>query len=299
MNLEKEEVELFYKLYHALIAHVNRTLNIVPGMGSARDVARFPLREIDRIRSRLYEQPGLIDSFVEASRSKFPPDELEIVSSWKHFVRGRFFVLRYLKAHAIFLEAGRVPKAYGVLGLISPFEEVIGPPLPALVDAVLLPFRDRITYDSILTRKSIIFGGGIRRGLDDAYGEAKARYGIITSLPFSERERRLGDADRLRSYLRSQRSRDEHWQEIEEIVRRNPALLTLYHQEMGKIHARGCGKRLREIGVTNAWFAVLEGMTIASGATREEVERILESILPADRRKFAYIFELKQKRSSP
>ena len=68
-----------------------------------------------------------------------------------------------------------------------------------------------------------------------------------------------------------------------------------YRQEMGKIYARTYGKRLREIGLTNAWFAILEGMTIASGATKDEVERILQCILPTGRRKFVYIFRLKEK----
>ena len=86
-----------------------------------------------------------------------------------------------------------------------------------------------------------------------------------------------------------------YWEEIEELINKDPGLLTTYHQEMGKIYARTYGKRLCEIGLTNAWFAILEGMTIASGATKDEVERILQCILPTERRKFVYIFRLKEK----
>jgi hypothetical protein len=64
---------------------------------------------------------------------------------------------------------------------------------------------------------------------------------------------------------------------------------------MGKIYARTYGKRLREIGLTNAWFAIFEGITIASGATRAEVERTLQNILPVEKRKFVYIFQLKER----
>ena len=72
-------------------------------------------------------------------------------------------------------------------------------------------------------------------------------------------------------------------------------LLTLYHQEMGKIHARAYGKQLRGIGLSKAWFAILEGIIIASGATKNEVEQVLQHILPTEKRKFVYIFQLKGK----
>ncbi|MFQ5795822.1 MAG: hypothetical protein ACE5JP_12320 [Candidatus Bipolaricaulia bacterium] len=152
-----------------------------------------------------------------------------------------------------------------------------------------------VTYDSIFLPYSIAFGRGIRGSLNDAYQEAKSRFGIITSLPFSAEQIEQSDADRLRFYLRSKRNRDMYGEEIWKLIDKDPSLLTLYHQEMGKVHARTYGKRLREIGLTDAWIAIVEGVTIASGSTRDEVERILQHILPAEKRKFAYIFHLKQK----
>ena len=65
---------------------------------------------------------------------------------------------------------------------------------------------------------------------------------------------------------------------------------------MGKVHARTFGRRLSEIGLRNAWFAILEGEMVAGGSTREEVERILDEIIPAEKRNFAYIFHLKGKK---
>jgi hypothetical protein len=103
------------------------------------------------------------------------------------------------------------------------------------------------------------------------------------------------DAAKLKFYLRSERNRKRYWEEIDELINKDPDLLTLYHQEMGKIHARTCGKRLREIGLTNGWFAILRGITIASGATKDEVEQVLQHILPTEKRKFVYIFQLKRK----
>src|SRR5262249_9837997 len=92
-----------------------------------------------------------------------------------------------LKNYTVFLSTGDPPSAYGVLALSQPFEDLVGPYLPVFVQTVLLPFRDKIVYDGLLTSYNISFGPGIRRSLNESYQEAKARHGIITSLPMSER----------------------------------------------------------------------------------------------------------------
>jgi len=86
-----------------------------------------------------------------------------------------------------------------------------------------------------------------------------------------------------------------YWEGIEELIDRDSSLLTLYHLGMGKIHARTYRKKLREIGLINAWFAILEGIIVASGTTRDKIEQILQEILPAEKREFVYIFHLKGK----
>ncbi len=74
-------------------------------------------------------------------------------------------------------------RGYGVLGLTSSIEETIGPYLPIYVQAVLIPFEDRIIYDSLLSSYPIVFGGGYRRSLKDTYRNIQERGGIITRLP--------------------------------------------------------------------------------------------------------------------
>ncbi|MBW2069143.1 MAG: hypothetical protein JRI31_09790 [Deltaproteobacteria bacterium] len=297
MKLPKEDVELFYKLYHSLLAYVNRKFDIVKGINSPGDFRECPIEEIDKVRDKLYNHPELIDSFVAENPLNFSSEELEIISSWKNFVRGRFLIFRYLKKYTIFLDPDDPPKAYGVLALISTFEELVGPHLPVMVEATLLPFKNKIVYDSILIPYCVTFGSGIRRSFNDAYQEAKSRFGIITSLPFSPEQEKVeqSDADKLRFYLRSRRNREMYREEIGALIDRNPDLLTLYHQEMGKVHARTYGKRLREIGLRKGWFAILKGIIIASGTTKDEVEKILQRLVPPEEQKFVYIFQLRQK----
>jgi len=295
MRLSKEDVKLFYKLYNPLLVYVNKKFKIIEGIDSPEDLKKFSIKKIYKVRDRLYKHPELINSFITENPLNFSANELKIISSWKELVKGKFLIFRYLKNYTVFLDTDESPKAYGVFALNTAFEEMVGSCLPAMVEAVLLPFNGKIVYDGILFPYSMTFGGGIRRSFNDAYQEAKSRFGIIISLPFSTEKVEQNDAANLRFYLRSKRNRERYREEIEELINKDPGLLTLYHQEMGKIYARTYGKRLREIGLTNAWFAILEGMTIASGATKDEVERILQCILPTERRKFVYIFRLKEK----
>jgi hypothetical protein len=62
---------------------------------------------------------------------------------------------------------------------------VIGSYVPRLVGAVLLPFQGKIIYDGLVSMPDVVitFGAGAKRMFNDSYRAAKARYGIVTSLP--------------------------------------------------------------------------------------------------------------------
>jgi hypothetical protein len=85
----------------------------------------------------------------------------------------------------VFLSTEKQPIAYGVLALTQPFEEMIGPYLPVMTQAVLMPFKDKVVYDGLLSSYRISFGPGIRRSLNQSFKEAKERHGIVTALPIS------------------------------------------------------------------------------------------------------------------
>jgi hypothetical protein len=293
MKLSEEDAELFYKLHPALLFYTDQRKGILrdASITTVEEFRQLGPEEVNKVREALYKHPKLIDSFVQENPYNFSQEELEIVRSWKNFLKDEFYLFRYLKQYAIFLDDGSPPKAYGVLALESDFQEMVGPWLPVLLKAVLLPFKGQIIYDGILIPYLVTFGPGIRRDLKEAYQEAKARFGIITSLPWVEKEE--SDAERLKSYLSTETMREKYWKEIEKLIKKDSSLLTVYHQEMGKFHARTLGRRLSGIGLRNAWFAILEGELVAGGSTREEVEQILDKIVPVEKREFAYVFHLR------
>lgn len=293
MKQSEEDTKLFYKLYPALLVYTNQQKGINRSVTTVEEFMDLPSEEINKIREALYEQPGLIYTFVQENPSNFSQDELEIVRGWNNFLKAEFYLFRYLKKYAIFLDNRSPPKAYGVLALVSDFQDIVSQELPVYLKAVLLPFKGQIICDGILSSYPVSFGPGIRQDLKERYQEAKARFGIITSLPFEEK--RDSDEERLKTYLSSEAMQLKYGGKIEELIKNDPSLLTVYHQEMGKVHARTYGRRLSKIGLRNAWFAILEGEIVAGGCTRAEVERILDEIIPVEKRGFAYVFHLKGK----
>jgi hypothetical protein len=184
MQVPVEEGKLFCKLFSALLGYVNRRLDVIPQQFSeSSEYTSLPPQTRGNVRDALYEHRDLIDQFVTENPAGLPPEELEIVASWKHALVGRFYILRYLKKYTIFLSASDKPyKAYGVLGLADPIEEVVTRPLPVLCNAVLLPFHGQIIYDGLIAPYSVAFGGGARRNLNEDYNRAKEEFGVITSL---------------------------------------------------------------------------------------------------------------------
>jgi hypothetical protein len=188
MLLTPPDVEQFFKLHRALMFFVNQRLKVVPDDISSPDEFSSLAPEVGlKVRDAFLEHTDLIQSFADENPAHLPDDELAIVRSWRHFVHGKFYVFRELKKYTVFLSTDKQPIAYGVLALSQPFEELIGPYLPVLTQMVLLPFKDMIVYDGLMSRYNISFGGGIKRMLNESFKEAKARQGIVTALPMSSK----------------------------------------------------------------------------------------------------------------
>ena len=228
MKLSPEDVHLFYKLYPALLQFVNERYNIVDAVSSAQQLISLPPEDRYQLRERLFENDELIDEFVKKNPQKFPAEEIAIVASWKYYLKGTFYLLRQLKKYAIFLSSDKEAKAYGVVSLMDAFDVML-PFMPIVVDTVLLPFKNQIIYDGLISSRNMYFGGNIKRSFNNSYNEAKAKYGIITTLPFEEKKQETSDEDQLKYYLRSEYNREYYWEEIQQLYRKNEANKVIYY----------------------------------------------------------------------
>src|SRR5436190_10917737 len=182
MVLPPEEAQRFYRVWFPLLHYVNERLHLIPSFPDRPSDQAVPVPNALKLRDAMWADERLREQFVAENPAGLSSADLDLVASWRYRVAGSFFVERYLQKHTIFLSQGTPAHAYGVLGLVSPIEDILGPYLPVYVAAVLLPFEGRIIYDSLLVPYSVSFGPGLRASIRDAYRDAQEREGIITSL---------------------------------------------------------------------------------------------------------------------
>jgi hypothetical protein len=183
-SLPPQDAELSFKLHRALMFFMNQRLKVIPDDVVSPDQFSSLSPEVClKVRDAFLNHTGLMQAFVDENPAHLTDSELDIVRSWQHLVQGTFYVFRQLKKYMVFLSTDKQPVAYGVVALSQPFDELIGPYLPVLTRTVLLPFKGMIVYDGLLNSYRISFGRGIRRSLNESFKEARARYGIVTSLP--------------------------------------------------------------------------------------------------------------------
>ncbi len=291
--LEKSDIDLFYKLYAKLLCFVNKQAKVLqPETLSPDSLLALPLEDRIKIRDALFNRGEYIDEFIHnESAQEFSSHELEILGSWKHFEKGKFFIYKHLKTHSIFLDDSGKGRAFAVSGISEPLDEMF-PYTPFLVEAILIPFKDRIIYDGLIMGYSVHFGSGIRAGIKSSYEKAKHRSGLITQLPLNAGNGiEKGDVEQLKFYMKNKENRDRYWDEISKLSLKNKHLSDLFYQEMGKVNAPYFSKQLKRVGLEKKWFGIIDNTVVASGATKDQLHKNIAEIVPEDKANRVYIFK--------
>ena len=182
--LSEEDVNLFFKLWFRLLYSVNEKHKIVPPFKLPVYRKGADGRTLIKVKDKLWENPEWIGDFVREEGKDLTEEEKEILMLWKeHFIKGRFIVMRHLKKYSVLMSSDDEPKLYGVIGLSDPFAITMRhAELPCYVDTVLIPFKGRIIYDSMVRDHRILFGPGYRSSFTGSYNKAKERCGITETL---------------------------------------------------------------------------------------------------------------------
>lgn len=180
MTLSNEDAKLFYDLWFPLLNYVNEKYSIAPELGKMTGSSSVDPQEVFSIADFLWNRPKLIEDYLAAHA--LPEEHYDIVSSWKRRIRERFILERNLKKGSIFISV-KNSHVYRVLGIYSSWEEMFGGcPLPIMMKATLIPFRDVIISDGLVLPFRVMFGSGMRADFKDCYMEAKKKGKIHSSL---------------------------------------------------------------------------------------------------------------------
>ncbi len=185
MRISEKAADLFFELTWSLQFFANQKLKILPDIKNLQTYIDCKLEKKMQVRNALYKNIDLIDAYNKENPDNFSKDKLAMVTQWKNFLSGDFYIERLLKKHAIFISS-KNDQAYAVLALYNSFDEIIDSrSLPTLVKTVLLPFKDKIIYDGLFESYKFIFGRGISSDLKEIYMTAKQNKRIIDSFSAS------------------------------------------------------------------------------------------------------------------
>lgn len=149
--LSKKDADLFYKTYFAVLEYTNNYYHIKK-LKIYKQNSINPYDLIEIIDKFCDNKDLIVTKFIKENPYKFNKDELDIVSNYRKVIRGLFILIRYEKEYSIFVNQD---KAYMVKGLNAPIDEVIyynNLPYPSFT--TLLPFKDKIVYDGLLSSYS-------------------------------------------------------------------------------------------------------------------------------------------------
>jgi hypothetical protein len=184
MMLLPKERKTFFRNWLGLLAFANDKYGIAEGFGHPKSPVGLDFELVIKIKKKIWENTRVIDEYID-SVWDMPKDNIQLLKGWKNKVEGPFTILKHLKNHSIFID-DKNDILYGVIGISNPISELISAErLPIMVETVLLPFENRIIYDSVFEVYNIHYGPNIRRSYKEKYSEIKEKKGIKTAMEYS------------------------------------------------------------------------------------------------------------------
>lgn len=183
MYLNEDDIRKFYRIWFGILEYTNQKYKVAPKLKLVGDAKPIKPADVVPIRNVLWENDSIIDEYIKKNPYGLDEDKIRILSGWKTRISGSFLIFKHLKNYSVFMHAEKGGKVYGVIGISEPIAEMFHPShLPLLTETVLIPFRDKIIYDSLLMPYNMHIGSNMRRNFNEEYKALKEKYGIITTL---------------------------------------------------------------------------------------------------------------------
>lgn len=159
----EDDVKTFFKIYLGLLEYANKKLRVT----NLKKIYRkkdLPSEKLTKIRDALFKNHrNIIDDFIKDNPFNFNDDELKILDNFKFGIIDQFIIVEHRQDCTIVCTKNNV--SYKIKGLYSNIGEII--PAPALTEMLILPFRNVITYDGLISAYPISMGPGIIKMINE------------------------------------------------------------------------------------------------------------------------------------
>ena len=181
-QLSRSECVLFYETWYGLMGFVNERKKVISAVIRPVYPNSVSDEQIYKVREVLWENPELIGDYLDAAA--LPADKTQLLKAWReHHKKGMFFLVDYKPEYAVAIGSNeqKEDRLYGIKGISRPLSDAMQRELPIQFETVLLPFKDKIIYDSFMSSMPIGFAEGAKKAFREMY-ESALEYGIITCL---------------------------------------------------------------------------------------------------------------------
>ena len=185
MKLSKREAIAFYSIWLRMTSFINKKYQIDPTYEIPRNLDNLDGQASLAIRDALWENSYWLDEIINGEiEHDFIETELQQVKQWKnHHIISEFVVTEHRSNHTVFMDTKDDGKLYGVYGLLDPFKKIMPPRMmPAVGEAVLLPFNNKIIYDGIFKGHDTVSNPLPLEEISLFYQDAKRKWGTVLTL---------------------------------------------------------------------------------------------------------------------
>ena len=180
MTLDQNDAELFYELWFPLLDYANKKYMVSPHLKKIYGTKELDPSEVKMVADYVWEHIDVIDEYL--ADNDLSDEHRCIVLGWKKCITGQFMLERHLKKGSVFISTD-TQEVYMVNGIITSWEDMFFyRPLPILLKATLIPFRDKIISDGLVIPYNVCFGKGYSSDFKDIYMNAKKNKSIHFSL---------------------------------------------------------------------------------------------------------------------
>ncbi len=182
MILSDKDGQLFYKLWLPLLDYVNEKFKVNKKLKNIANSQGLNPTDVKEIANVLWDNTEIIDEYLSKKGQSLPDEHKEIVKSWKCCVQGTFIMERHLKKGTIFISS-EDEEVYQVYGIVSSWEEMFPfAPLPLILEATFIPFRNVIISDGLVLPYNVLIGSNMKKQFKDIYMTAKKNGTLIKTL---------------------------------------------------------------------------------------------------------------------
>ena len=173
-HLSKSDARLFYKIYFAFLDFTNKKYKIKPKLTINPIIGVNPNSIMDIVEKFWSNKETIVLEFCLSNPKKFTKEELKITEGFKNGLRDMFVIIRYEKEYTALMNNKKI---YMIKGLNDNIDNIIpNEHLPYIVRTTIIPFKNILTYDGLLSSPQVKIGNNIYQSMEKEYDKAIKYY---------------------------------------------------------------------------------------------------------------------------